>query len=213
MKKLLAISLCAFLLLGCASAHAAGLSFYQRKLYGSLVPYENIPFCYAIDVFASFSMFSDDQLNERWEMYEPDESSDEIYDIRCWLSPDRTYEFQVQVKEQTYASFEEEVKNAPNYISSMEDEMKALGYSNIRQLHNGLIRRTPEGDMLETAYTFTVPNNNGTSVEIIVMYYDCYYENIEYIFEITAYNGAYDTAQALLSEMIKTLDITYPKSK
>ena len=210
MNKILCLLFSAMLLCGCVSAHAAGLSFQQRRLYGSMVSYENIPYCYALEVFAGFSMYTDDQLNEMWKMYGQDEDSDVVHDIRCWISPDRTYEFLIQVKEQTYESFEEEVKNAPNYISSMEEEMKSMGYFNIRQLHDGVLRKTPEGNMLETAYSFSLPRKNADPVEITVVYYDCYYKNIEYIFEITAYNGDYDTARALLDEMIRTLDITYP---
>ena len=78
MKKMLCMILAAMLLCICISAQAAGLSFYNRKLYGSLVSYENFPYCYAIDVFAGFFMYTDDQLNERWEMYAPDEDSDEV---------------------------------------------------------------------------------------------------------------------------------------
>ena len=66
---------------------------------------------------------------------------------------------------------------------------------------------TPEGDMLETAYAFDIPLEDGSVRSITVVYYDCYYENIEYIFEMTAYDGDYETAQYLLNEMVQTVDI------
>ena len=85
--------------------------------------------------------------------------------------------------------------------------LEEAGYTNVRQLHDGILRDTPEGQMLETAYTFDLPYDNGSVMHITVVYYDCYYLGIEYIFEITAYNGDYETAQYLLDEMVKTVDI------
>ena len=47
----------------------------------------------------------------------------------------------------------------------------------------------------------------GKQVDITVVYYDCYFEDIEYIFEITSYNGDYETAQYLLDQMVQTVQI------
>ena len=52
-----------------------------------------------------------------------------------------------------------------------------------------------------------IPLEDGGVRSITVVYYDCYYENIEYIFEMTAYDGDYETAQYLLNEMVQTVDI------
>lgn len=207
-KRVVCLLLSLILLILCCPAQANINNFFLRTRYGQLVSYENIPFRYAIKVYSGFNMYSDEKLNEFWKNLNLDEDEDEVYDFRYWLSPDNTYEFQVQVKEQTYDSFATEVARAPEYISLIESDMQAAGYTNIRQLHNGILRDTPEGQMLETAYAFTLTTNSGAKVDITVVYYDCYYEDIEYIFEITAYNGDYETAQYLLDQMVKTVDIT-----
>lgn len=197
---------CILLLLFALPAQAQINNFYLRTRYGQLMPYENLVFNYAIDVFGGFSMYSDAQLNALWDNLSSDETDDEVYDFRYWLSPDNTYEFQVQVKEQTYDSFETEVQQAPYFITNVEKDLKDQGFTNVRQLHEGILRQTPEGKMLETAYALSVPTDKG-SVEITVVYYDCYYGDIEYIFKMSAYNGDYDTAQYLLDEMVQTVDI------
>ena len=209
--KLLCLALCLLLIFSCLPAQAAFNNFYLRTRYGQLVSYENFPYCYAIDVYSGFYMYSDDQLNALWENYDNnDDDDDEIYDFRYWISPDRTYEFLIQVKEQTYASFEEEIAHAPYFIDNMMDDLRAAGFEDIRQLHPGILRDTPEGQMLETAYSVGYVKD-GASTQITVVYYDCYFEDIEYIFEVTAYNGDYETAQYLLDQMVQTLDITYPE--
>ena len=205
-KRILCIAISLLLLMSLTPAQAKINNFYLRTRYGQLAPYENLVYNYAIDVSSGFYMYSDAQLNSLWENYTFEEGEEQVYDFRYWFSPDRTYEFQVQVKEQTYDSFATEVQNAPRYIFIMEDDMLARGYTNIRQLHDGILRDTPEGQMLETAYAFTIPSDNGDT-NITVVYYDCYYQNIEYIFEITSYNGNYETAQYLLDQMVQTVDI------
>lgn len=205
-KRFFCIVLSLLFLFSLTPAQADINNFYLRTRYGQLVPYTNMVFNYAIDVYSGFYMYSDDQLNSLWEEIVFEEDDDMVYDFRYWISPDRTYIFQAQVKEQTYDSFETEVLNAPQFISLIEADLLASGYTNIRQLHEGILRDTPEGQMLETAYAFTLPADSGAT-EITVVYYDCYYQNIEYIFEITSYNGDYDTAQYLLNQMVQTVDI------
>ena len=207
-KRVFSLFLLLVLLTLTCSAQADISNFFLRTRYGQLISYENLPFRYAIKVYGGFTMFSDDQLNAIWSSTGIAEEEDEVYDFRCWLSPDNTYEFQVQVKEQTYDSFETEIARAPEYITLVESDMEAAGYFNIRQLHNGILRDTPEGDMLETAYAFSLTTAKGAQVDVVVVYYDCYYEDIEYIFEITAYNGDYETAQYLLDQMVQTVNIT-----
>lgn len=206
-KRMLCILLSLLMLLSVPGAQAAVNNFYLRTRYGQLALYENMVFNYAIGVYSGFYMYSDDQLNELWSRMDLGEDDDEVYDFRYWISPDRTYEFQIQVKEQTYDSFVTELSHAPQYIDMMEEAMVNAGYTNIRQLHEGMLRNTPEGEMLETAYAFDIPLEDGGVRSITVVYYDCYYENIEYIFEMTAYDGDYETAQYLLNEMVQTVDI------
>lgn len=209
-KRILCIVLSLLMLFSLTPAHAVFNNFFLRTRYGKLVPYENLVFNYAIDVFNGFTMYSDDQLNALWEDIEPDEDEDELYDFRYWSSPDYTYLFQIQVKEQTYDSFATEVQKAPDYLSLVEDDMLAHGYYNIRQLHDGILRDTPEGQMLEIAYALSVPMESGGKMDVTVVYYDCYFENLEYVFEIAGYNGDYETAQHLLDQMVQTVDIWSP---
>lgn len=125
-KQLLCILLAFSLLFSCVPAQARPLSnFFVRMRYGQLVPYENIPFRYAIDVYNGFRMYSEAELDTLWANLELDEDDDEVYDFRYWMSPDNTYEFVVQVKEQTYDSFATEIAHAPDYISLMMDDMLA----------------------------------------------------------------------------------------
>ena len=86
---------------------------------------------------------------------------------------------------------------------------EAEGYTDIRSLHSGIIRKTPVGDMLEIAYAFSFQQESGKTTDVAVLYYDCYYKDIEYIFELTALNGDYIAAQQLLDAMVQTLNITY----
>lgn len=205
MKRFFCI-LCTLFLFISLPAQAQINNFYLRTRYGQLVPYENLVFNYSIDVYSGFYMFSDTQLNTLWDNLQLDETDDMVYDFRYWISPDNTYEFQVQVKEQTYDSFEAEVLHAPEFVALAQDDLKAQGFTNIRQLHNGILRDTPEGKMLETAYALTAPVDSG-SLDITIVYYDCYYQDIEYIFKISSYNGNYETAQYLLDQMVQTVDI------
>jgi len=209
MKKAI-LSLLLSLMLLCSTALAEPNQFFIFRNYGTMMSYENLVFCYAVDIFSKMIAYTDDELNAVWDSMSFDEDDDDVYDLRYWVTTDKKMEFQVQVKEQTYASFEEELANAHLYITFVEDGMKALGYKNIRQLHNGIKRNTPEGIMLETAYAFTVPLDNGTEVDIAVVYYDCYYGGIEYVFEMTSYTGDYETAQYLLDKMMQTVDIWTP---
>jgi len=184
------------------------MNFFQRTRYGQLAPYENLVYHYAIDIYEGFRMYSEEQLDQIWATTEFEEGEDIVYDFRLWASPDQNYHVEIQVKEQTYASFEEEVAKAPDYITQLAPAMKEKGYTNIRQLHEGILRQTPEGEMLEIAYAMTAPLIESAAVDIITVYYDCYYEDVEYVFSITAYNGDYETAQSLLDTMIQTVRIT-----
>ena len=210
MKKRAVIFILILLLIsGCIPAQARPLNlFYVRTNYGQLVSYENIPYRYAINVYEGFHMYSEEALNAIWADMEQDEDDDYIYDFRYWVSPDNTFRLTIQVKEQTYDSFATEIAKAPQYADTIRPKIEALGYTDLKLLHEGVLRQTPEGMMLETAYSYNVPQENGTTLNIITVYYDCYYENIEYIFEINAYDSDYESAQQLLDNMVQTLHIT-----
>ena len=197
------------LLLACIPAQARPLNkFYVRTRYGQLVSYENIPYRYAINVYEGFMMYSEEQLDAIWAEYAQEEHEEEIYDFRYWFSPDNTFQFHIQVKEQTYNSFATEIAKAPEYANIVRADFEAAGYTNLKQLHEGILRQTPEGTMLETAYTYTLPLNNGKNITVTTVYYDCYYEDIEYIFEIRGYDSDYESAQMLLDSMMQTVRIT-----
>ena len=211
MKKKLLIAVCILaMLLSCMPAQASTLNnFFVRTRYGELALYQNYPYHYEIGVYEGFYMYPEAYLDELWADMDTTEEEDEIFDFRLWTSPDRIYTLQIQVKEQTYDSFATEVKQAPHYMDLRGPVLEAEGYTNIRPLHSGIIRKTPVGDMLEIAYAFSFQQESGKTTDVAVLYYDCYYKDIEYIFELTALNGDYIAAQQLLDAMVQTLNITY----
>jgi len=217
MKKKLLVFICIMsMLFSCLPGQASTLNnFFIRTRYGTLALYQNYPYHYELGVYEGFFIYPEEYLDELWADISTEENKDEdeIYDFRIWASPDRNYIFQIQVKEQTHNSFATEVEKAPDFLKIRGPMLEAEGYTNLRQLHDGIIRETPEGDMLEIAYSFSTTQENGQSSTISVVYYDCYYRDVEFIFEMTALNGNYDAAQQLLDSMVQTLDITYPRKR
>lgn len=205
-KKILLACILLSFIFTCIPAQARPIAnFFQRTRYGQLEPYDNLVFGYGLDVYAGFYMYSEEQLNQFWAGMELSEEDDAIYDIRLWAAPDQAYQLEVQVKEQTYDSLATEIARAPGFLSLIAPEMEAAGYTNLTQLHNGIVRRTPVGDMLEIAYAMTVPMDDNTTADLVRVYYDCYAQGIEFIFSITSYNADYEAAQELLDTMVQTV--------
>lgn len=203
MKKMMCLLLAAAMLCCAASATAGWLA---RTEYGEFVEYENRVFGYSLGMYEAFIMYPDSLLEQIMGEANLDEEADELYDLRCWVAPDSQYSFQVQVKEPTYDSFETEVAKAGDYLSLVLEDMTAQGCENIVQLHEGILRDTPEGPMLETAVAYDIVQD-GQYVHVISMYYDCYRGDTEYIFQLSAYDQPYEDAQALLDTVVQTVRI------
>ena len=200
MEKKIALLLAALLLVT-GTAFAAG-SFQNRLKYGHLQTYDNMVFDYSIGVYSGFYMLSDEYTAEMMAGYGEGEEADEIYDLRVWISSDYAYQLEVQVKEKTYASFEEEIARAPEYYDIIKD-----GYAEenqLKQLHEGIVRDLPTGRMLEMATSYVL---DGAS--IISVYYDYYADDCEYIVALLAVNKSYEEAQALLDEVAQTMIISH----
>lgn len=208
-RRMLALLLALLLLPACALGDTV-FDFMLRLKYGALTSYENMVYNYAIDVFERFIMFPDDVLADIWAEIEADHEpdDDEVYDIRYWMSPDQQYVFHVQVKEQSYETFDIEVSKAPEYLTIIADEISKSENTNYVMLHDGLLRDTPEGQMLEIAIAYNAPREGGGYDPVVSIYYDCYYEDIEYIFALQAYGPSYEDAQKLLDALVQTLRIT-----
>ena len=205
MKKRL---ICLFLCMGLMfmlPLQASASAFYRRVQYGLLQSYENLVYDYSISIYDRFTMISDEDLEYLWRHIEAayEEGDDEVYDLRVWISPDYRYQFEVQVKEPTFDSFEEVVENAPRYL-----ELWGSDYSpeqNVRQLHDGILRETSAGTMLETAISYDTADESGNSYTVVFLYYDYYGEQAEYCFSLSAYDGDYEAAQEMLDEICQTI--------
>ena len=208
MKKRAFCLLLSLALLACVSAQAdRGGSFYRRLQYGTLSAYENFVYHYSLKIFNRFETLPDEMLELLWQHMDEEhtEDSDEIYDIRIWFSPDSRYQFEAQVKEQTYASFDIEIAKAPEYLDLVRD-----GYpedSNVRMIHDGILRATPAGDMLEIALAYDSMDENGSLYTTVFVYYDIYRDGVEYCFSMYAYDGDYNMAQAMLDEICQTVEL------
>lgn len=206
MKKRAFCLLLAAVLLFCLSAQASGAGFFRHLQYGDLAPYENMVFGYSLSVYERFEMLSDELLDQYWQHIEEeaDPDADEIYDFRIWFSQDGRYEFQVQVKEPTYDSFATEIEKAPDYLELVRDQYPED--SHVRMLHEGKLRDTSAGQMLETALAYDQTDESGHGYTTVFVYYDFYAEDTEYCFTLYAYDGDYTAAQGMLDEICQTIE-------
>lgn len=212
-KRILSLLLCMLLLFSCTAQADTG-GFMRRIKYGMLSDYTNLVFGYTIGIYAKFSMIPEAQMRPMWDEIEKDLKSDpeadRVYDLRCWISPDSRFQFQIQVKEPTYKSFAVELENAPYYADAIAGEYGPE--EELKQLHEGIVRETPMGQMLETAISYNIIASDGAKIPTVFLYYDCYFDGIEYIFSIHDFAGEYETAQTMLDHMIQTVQIV-PLSK
>ncbi len=209
-KKRIAALLTAAMLLLCGSAQAIGNKLFTNLKYGTLTPYENRVYGYSLNVYSRFGMISDEDIallleESDNEAAESGEDCDYVYDLRAWSSPDKKYILQIQVKEPTCESFEQEIEAAPHYIENEKDQFTPEQQPT--QLHDGILRDTPVGQMLEIAYSCTYFYESGTAEPVVSVYYDYYGDDYEYIFLVRAVNGDYESAQKLLDTMVQTVSI------
>lgn len=207
MKKLILL-LCLFLTIA-LPVQADPSGFSRRIIYGSLVDYSNYVYGYAIGIYGKFQMLPDEALAPVWDHLNEDlqnnPEADRVFDLRCWLSPDSRYQFQVQVKEPTYSSFAVELAHAPDYLHVIADQF--LPEDELTQLHEGILRDTPEGQMLELAISYLQEDAKKGRSKVVSLYYDHYYDGLEYIFSLLDFGGNYAQAQSLLDEMVQTVQI------
>lgn len=208
MKKRVFCLAFALMLLCALPAQADMAANFSRLLkYGTLVPYHNMVYGYSVSVYSKFTMLTDAELDDLWANLDAnrEEGDDEIYDLRIWLSPDSRYQMEVQVKQPTYDSFETEVEMAPRYA-----ELVADGYApenHMRQLHGGILRDTPAGQMLETAIAYDHLLADGGTLPVVFVYYDAYAGGVEFCFSLFAYDGDYESAQSLLDDIMQTVSL------
>lgn len=206
MKKRIFCLMLGFCMLFSVSANAWSFQgYHQFPQYGDMVSYQNIPFDYELNVYSLFEMTPDETLEMLLAHIDAShsEGDDAIYDLRIWSSPDGLYQFEVQVKEPTYATFEEELLKAPDYLSLVID-----GYSpdsHVRQLHDGRLRKTPMGTMLETAIAYDAYDEEENAYPVVFLYYDLYLDGLEYCFSGYSFEGDYDAVQTLVDELVQTV--------
>ena len=90
----------------------------------------------------------------------------------------------------TYDSFETEIAMAPKYVELTADEYAPE--NELKQLHDGILRDTPAGQMLETAVSYISFDSEGNATPIVFVYYDIYARGVEYCFCLHARNGNYE---------------------
>ena len=200
-KRLFCLILCVCTLFS-LSAQASGGGFYRRVQYGALAPYENLAFSYSLSVYERFLMVPDDTDQIDAEQSEED---DAIYDMRIWYSPDGRFQLDVQVKEPTYGSFNQEIEMAPRYLELVRDQYEENQH--VQPLHEGILREMPAGTMLETAISYDVYAEDGTAHNVVFVYYDLYVDDWEYCFSLTDFGGEYETAQETLDELVQTISV------
>lgn len=209
MKKRVFCLLLALMLLCTVPAMASQdtAAFLRHFRYGQLTEYENMAFQYAVGIYGKFWMYSDEALEEFMMDLEENASEDdeELYDLRVWVSPDRRYAVEIQVKEPTYESFAVEVEKAAEVAAKEQKYYEPE--QELKQLHDGILRDTPAGQMLETAMSYNMSDGEGNTIPVVYVYYDYYHENVEYIFAVTNFMGDYESAQAMLDEMMQTVRI------
>ena len=206
-KRLFCLVLC-FCVLFSLSAQAwsySGSRLFPQ--YGELITYENIPYGYQMRIYSLFEPASDETLEMLLAHIDAEQTEDDdpIYDLRIWYSPDGLYQVEVQLKQPTYGTFEEELLRAPEYLDLVIDQYSAD--SHVRQLHDGRLRKTPLGTMLETAIAYDIYDEEGNVYPVVFVYYDLYLNGLEYCFSVYSYEGDYETAQAMVDEIVQTVSL------
>lgn len=206
-KRFAAFLMAAVLLLCAGSAQALGNKMMGNIKYGVPVPYENLVYGYALNVHARFDMYGDAVMEYYLNQIDEAQSEDDdyIYDARVWRSPDAKYLLEIQVKKPTYETFAQEIENAPRYAELMKDHYTPE--EQFKQLHDGILRDTPAGQMLEMAVSYLTTADDDSTVPTTAVYYDFYANGYEYVFILISFNGTYEDTQKLLDSMMQTVSI------
>lgn len=207
-RRLLCLPLILAILL-CSTALAdGGTRFYRHTQYGVPESYENMVYGYSLKIYSGFSPAPDETMEVILQHYDAqaEAGGDTIYDSRIWISPDDLYQFELQVKEPTYDSFETELLQAPYYLDLMGVHYSE--YSNVRLLHEGRLHSTPVGTMLETAVAYDEEYDDGWVEHHLFIYYDIYLNGVEYCFSLTSDHGTYEIALDVLDEIVQSFRLT-----
>ncbi len=213
MKKLL-LTLCIAALLP-LGAHAESFldrsrsAFISKADRAQWTTYDNRYCGYSLQLPTGYESYSDQELADSLERNQADgEDEDQLYDIRIWMDRNSSTMLMIQMKECTYGSFEEECAKAPYYAEYMKEEWESdETMLSPRMYHEGILRDTPLGMMLETCYQYDYQVNEELQVTITVMYYDFYYNDIEYIFLMESGSMDYAALQALLHDIVSTVKV------
>jgi hypothetical protein len=165
------------------------------KLMGTTKNYENRVYGYTLNIPAAFYSLTDDELKQLFD----GSGTNDVYDMRYFISGEYMLSFEVQVKVPSYSSFTEECANAAAYI----DILKSGGYTDPFLVHEGIVRQTPIGSMLEMAYGYM-----SDQTHVNVVYYDYYLGPNEYIFYLEGYEVPYEVLQPLLKQIVDTAAVT-----
>ena len=114
---------------------------------------------------------------------------------------------EIQVKEPTYETFAQEIEKAPYYAEELLKRQEDTQKQQVKQLHDGILRDTPAGQMLEMAISYLTTAQDGSTVPTTAVYYDFYANGYEYVFILTSFNGTYEDTQKLLDSMMQTVSI------
>ncbi len=137
------------------------------------------------------------------------------YDVQAWFTPVSSGEmlfFEVTLKKCSNESFENEVAQAPYYAENARKQFSEAGRdAHITMLHDGILRETPAGQMLEIAVIQEETLEDGTQSSELFIYYDFYCNTIEYIFALTAPSRlvSYESMQKLLDSIVNTAEIQH----
>ncbi len=211
MKRTVAALALALLLIPAAALAGRPLLPPDRALPGSAQDwqrYDNLVFLYGFSLPGDFLPVSEQARRERLDASAgaPDgPGSEELYDYRAWLSADGGFLFEFQLKEPTYASFEEEVARYPEYLGLIGPGAREQGITGLRFAHDEVrVRQMPAGRMLENATLYEVADEQGTAVSCSDVYYDFYGPHCEYIFRLLGIAKSYSETSGLLESIVNT---------
>lgn len=210
MKKWMAIALMLMMLLTLTAAAEETINL-PRVTEKNSVLYDNSYLGYSLRVWEYFTAVPDAANQDQLKLIQENEAEDDdhVYDVRYWVvavTENEYMTFCVQLKERSCETFEQEVANAAVYAEIANAKLPEDGsLGHYENVHEGILRDTPAGQMLETAYRFT----DAQGKQMTVVYYDFYYNTIEYCFVLENESSliSVETMQQLLGDMMSTISV------
>lgn len=169
--------------------------------------YENLVYHYALSLPGEF-IHAGDKIRTALLEEPVEQHKDMLYDMQAWFTPDQKYTFEVQLKEPSYASLQEEIDNLPGYLDLIRGDYEKNGLTNLRFAHDRIVvHNLPAGSMLENATLYDRPTEASGTISVCSVYYDYYDDTNEYIFHLTGYGMSYEETSALLHKIAATIAI------